>query len=34
MRDHPSAIRRPGLVDGETLLVGFDAVAYAEALLA
>ena len=32
MLDHPSAIRRPVLVAGETLLVGFDAEAYAKAL--
>ena len=32
MLDHPSAIRRPVLVAGETLLVGFDAEAYAQAV--
>ena len=31
MRAHPSAIRRPVMVDGETLLVGFDAAAYDDA---
>ena len=32
MREHPSAIRRPVLVDGKTLLVGFDPATYAAAL--
>lgn len=32
MREHPSAIRRPVLVDGTTLLVGFDPAVYAQAL--
>lgn len=32
MLAHPSAIRRPVLVDGETLLVGFTPDAYAKAL--
>lgn len=33
MREHPSLIRRPVLVEGETLLVGFDPPRYEEALL-
>ena len=33
MRAYPSAIRRPVLVAGATLLVGFDPAAYADALL-
>lgn len=33
MRAHPSSIRRPVLAEGETLLVGFAADAYALALL-
>ena len=34
MLAHPSAIRRPVLVDRDRLLVGFDAAAYAAALAA
>ena len=30
---HPSAIRRPVLTDGDTLLVGFNPAAYAAALI-
>lgn len=33
MLAHPSAIRRPVLVAGETLLVGFDAARYQDALI-